>query len=194
MKPVFFKAASEFRRWLQKHHDRQDELWVGFYRKDSGKLSLTWPESVDQALCFGWIDGVRKSCSDISYMIRFTPRRAKSIWSRVNLARVAELKKQGLLHASGIAVFEGRDPEKCEQYSFENRRDMSPEFLKEFKANKAAWAYFTSQPPWYQKTTAHWVMSAKKEETRRWRLSALIADSRAKRDIKAVARSKRKVK
>src|SRR5688572_26274652 len=119
MKPIFFATPAAFRRWLEKNHDTSKELWVGFYKKDSGKASITWPESVDQALCFGWIDGVRKSVAPDSYMIRFTPRKPASIWSAVNTKRAKELRKQGLMHEAGLQSFERRDMKKTQQYSFE---------------------------------------------------------------------------
>lgn len=188
IKPTFFKAPAEFRRWLRENHQRVDELWVGYYKKDSGKPSITWPESVDQALCFGWIDGLRKSCDEFSYMVRFTPRRAKSIWSKVNIARVAELTKLGLMRPAGLRAFAHRDAKKSGAHSSENKLTFSAEYEREFKANKTAWKFFSTRPPGYRRTVVHWVMSAKKEETQRRRLAVLISDSEQERVIDAMAR------
>jgi len=178
-KPHFFATPGKFRAWLEKHHDSETELWVGFHRKDSGKPSITWPESVDEALCFGWIDGIRKSLDETSYVIRFTPRKAKSNWSNVNLERVAELTKLGRMTPAGLKVFEARDAKR--EYSYEQTRqaEFSEEIAQTFRANKKAWAFFEDQPPGYRKTLTFWVMSPKKEETRRARLERLIAASAA---------------
>lgn len=185
MNPKFFKTPSDWRKWLERNHNKAEELWVGFYKKDSGKPSLTWPESVDGALCFGWIDGLRKSIDDVSYMIRFTPRRPKSIWSAINLKRVEELTKQGLMHESGLKVYQARDPEKSGQYSFEQEKpqQLYEAYEKKLRANKRAWKFFQAQPPWYQRTSSFWIMSAKQEETRLRRLAILIDDSAHERSI-----------
>lgn len=178
MKPLFFPTPADFRAWLEKNHDKADELIVGFYKRDSGKSSITWPESVDQALCYGWIDGVRKSVNDESYTIRFTPRRAGSIWSAVNLKRADELMKQGLMRPPGIKAFEARDTKKIQQYSYERQTakfDKTQEAL--FRKNKKAWTFFQSQPPSYQKPCIWWVVSAKQDATRLRRLMTLINDS-----------------
>ena len=178
MNPVFFKSPAHLRKWFEKNHDTQDELWIGFYKKDSGKVAVTYKEALDLALCFGWIDGIRKSVDGESYTNRFTPRRSTSIWSNVNIKRVNELIEMGLMHAAGMAAFERRTVEKSGVYSFEEKkRALDPAFVRKFKANKKAWAYFTSQPPWYQRTSSHWVMSAKQEATRQRRLKTLIEDS-----------------
>jgi uncharacterized protein YdeI (YjbR/CyaY-like superfamily) len=181
MKPTFFPTPKHFRAWLQKHHLDASELWVGFYKKGSGRRSITWPESVDEALCVGWIDGIRKSIDDESYMIRFTPRKKGSIWSAVNTRRVKELIEAGRMRPAGLRVFEGRDPKKTNLYSFEQRQAavLDPAFEKRFKANKAAWRFFQSQPPGYRRVATFYVMSAKQEETRVRRLDALIRDSAA---------------
>lgn len=174
---TFFATPARFRAWLEKNHAKARELYVGFYRKDSGKPSITWPESVDEALAFGWIDGVRKRIDDESYVIRFTPRRASSKWSRINIARVAELTKLGRMAAAGLTVFEARDPEKA-KYSYEEQpAELDPRFEKTFRANTKAWAFFTSTPPGYRKLITNWVMDAKKEETRERRLAQLIEHS-----------------
>ena len=186
MKPTFFATPADFRRWLEKNHDRVSELLVGFYKKGSGKPSITWPESVDEALCFGWIDGVRRTIDEESYSIRFTPRRARSIWSNVNTKRVAELTKQGRMHDAGHAAFKARDPKRSGIYSFEQRKKdqkLGAAYVKKLKANKKAWEFFQSQAPYYRRMASLYVMSAKKEETRLRRLEALIEDSAAGRRI-----------
>jgi len=176
MEPKFFSTAALFRKWLEKNHNRSNELLVGFHKKDSGKKSMTYPEALDEALCFGWIDGVRKSIDDSSYTIRFTPRKPRSIWSLVNIKHVERLKEQNRMKAAGLAAFEIRDPKRSGIYSFETaERELSPEFGKKFRANKQAWKFFQEQPPGYRKVAAFYVMSAKKEETRLRRLGQLIA-------------------
>ena len=190
MKATFFATPADFRKWLEKNHDKLPELLVGFYKKGSGKPSITWPESVDEALCFGWIDGIRRSINDESYSIRFTPRRARSIWSNVNTKRVAELTKQGRMHAAGLEAFEARDPKRSGIYSFEQReksKKLSAAYEAKLKANRKAWAFFQAQPPGYQRLASLYVMSAKKEETRLRRLTVLIEDSAAGRRLKGLA-------
>lgn len=179
MTPTFFPAPAAFRRWLAQHHADATELWVGFYRKDSGKPSITWPESVDEALCVGWIDGIRKSLGDDSYMIRFTPRKAKSTWSTVNVRRATALLAEGRMLPAGRAAFEARDAKNSGIYAFEQRTapTLGREATKEFRSHAAAWTFFQSQPPGYRKTATHWVTSAKLEATRARRLATLIADS-----------------
>lgn len=178
MKPTFFTKPSDFRKWLQKNHQKEKELLVGFYKVDSGKQSMTWPESVDQALCFGWIDAVRQSIDEHSYQIRFTQRKPNSIWSNVNVKKFEELVKQGLMQPAGFASFEHRTEKKSGVYSFEqNEVALSNDYVKQFKANKKAWKYFQSLAPSYQKTSTHWVMSAKQESTRLKRLTQLISES-----------------
>lgn len=175
MKSVYFKSPAAFRAWLMKDHTTSSELWVGFYKKGTGKASITWPESVDQALCFGWIDGIRKSLGDLAYTIRFTPRKPRSIWSAVNLRRVRQLADQGLMRPAGLMAFEARRENRSGIYSYEQRRDRLEEpYASMLKKHKAAWAFFQAQPPGYRKVTGWWVVSAKKEETRLKRLDALI--------------------
>ncbi|MDO8677064.1 MAG: YdeI/OmpD-associated family protein [Acidobacteriota bacterium] len=176
MKPTFFAKPSQFRSWLSKHHKTAHELLVGFYKKDSGKPSITWPESVDEALCVGWIDGVRKSLGDEAYTIRFTPRRKGSIWSAVNIKRAGELTKDGLMRPAGLAAFERRDEKKSAIYSYEQRKttEFDPAYEKKCRANKKAWAFFEAQPPWYQRVVRYRVMSAKNEATRLRRLEMFI--------------------
>lgn len=174
----FFRAAADFRRWLEKNHDQKNELIVGFHKKDSGKKSMTYSEALDEALCFGWIDGVRRSVDDDSYSIRFTPRKAKSIWSLVNTKRVNELIDLERMHKSGLKAFGRRDPKKTGIYSFENAPlKFSADYEEKFRANKAAWNFFQRQPPGYKKLATYWVMSAKQENTRQRRLSTLISNS-----------------
>lgn len=182
MKPTFFATPADFRKWFEKNHDTAAELLVGFYKKGSGKPSITWPESVDEALCFGWIDGVRRSIDAESYSIRFTPRRARSIWSNVNTKRVAELTKQGRMHASGLEAYKARDPKRSGVYAFEQRQkdqELDPALEAKIRRNKKAWAFFQAQPPGYRRLMSVYVMSAKKEETRLRRLARLIDDSAA---------------
>ncbi len=183
--PRFFSTPSDFRAWLEAHHGKFRELLVGFYKKDSGKPSIAWPESVDAALCFGWIDGVRKSVDESSYTIRFTPRRPTSAWSAINIKRVRELTKKGLMHPAGLKAFAARSAKKSGIYAYEQRKQarFTHKQEKQFRANKAAWNFFGSQAPWYQRVTTWWVISAKKEETRRKRLSLLIGHSQNRRTL-----------
>lgn len=175
MKPTFFKTPSDLRKWFEKYHDREQELLVGFYKKDSGKPSITWPQSVDEALCFGWIDGIRKSLDEVSYTIRFTPRRARSTWSAVNIKRAGELTKQGLMMRRGLEAFAARQENRSGIYSYEQRSPELPDpYRRLFKKHKAAWNFFEAQRPSYRKTANWWVLSAKKEDTRLKRLDKLI--------------------
>lgn len=187
--PTFFSTPAEFRAWLERNHATARELLVGFYKKGSGKPSMTWPESVDQALCFGWIDGVRRSLGDDAYTIRFTPRKAGSVWSAVNTKRATELIELGLMHPAGLAAFEKRDERKTRQYSFERENvALEPAHEERFRANARAWEFFQRQPPGYRRTAAWWVLSAKREATRETRLATLIADSEAGRRIAPLRR------
>ena len=191
MKPTFFASPAEWRAWLQEHHEEHQELWVGFLKKGSGKPSITWPEAVDGALCFGWIDGVRKSHSQTSYVIRFTPRRPRSVWSAINIRRVSELTKSGLMRPAGVGAFERRTGDRSEIYAYEQRKaaKLSSAYEKRFRAHKKAWKFFQSQPPWYQRTASWRVISAKKEETRLKRLAQLIKNSEHERRIRELRRS-----
>lgn len=174
-KPKFFATPEKFREWLEKNHASANELLVGFHKKSSGKKSITYAEALDEALCFGWIDGVKRSLNETSYTQRFTPRRARSIWSLVNVKHVERLKKEGRMHAAGLAAYEQRDPKRTGIYAFENApRDLSAEYEKQFRKVKGAWEYFQTYPPYLKKTASFWVMSAKKEETRSARLQRLI--------------------
>jgi uncharacterized protein YdeI (YjbR/CyaY-like superfamily) len=174
----FFKTQSDLRKWFEKNHDKKIEQWVGYCKINSGKASINWQQSVDEALCFGWIDSVRYSIDDKSYKIRFTPRKPGSIWSKVNINRVAELTKLGLMHTSGLEVFNKRDAEKSNRYSFEREEvTLKEEYEQKLKKNKTAWKYFESQPISYKKPATWWVMSAKREETQIKRLDILIKNS-----------------
>ena len=178
MTPLFFATQDEFRQWLETNHDKESALIVGFYKVNSGKPSMTWSESVDQALCFGWIDGVKHSLDQDSYQIRFTPRKKNSIWSAVNIKKVEGLIEKGLMRNAGLVSFNHRTEDKSKIYSFENEEvKFSPELEAIFKSNKAAWDYFQSLAPTYRKPSSNWVMSAKQESTRLKRLHELIADS-----------------
>lgn len=180
----FFKTPADFRKWLQKHHDSAQEQWVRFYKRDSGRPSITWPQSVDEALCFGWIDGIRKTIDDVSYKIRFTPRRKGSIWSAVNIKRVEELCKNGLMQPAGLKAFETRKENKSGIYSYEQRSaELPAQYEKLLRQNKTAWGFFQAQPVWYRKQAFWWVVSAKKEETRLKRLEKLLEEFAQERRI-----------
>lgn len=183
--PLFFASPAEFRQWLDENHRTAAELWVGFYKKATGRPSMTWSESVDEALCFGWIDGIRKTIDEESYVIRFTPRRPNSNWSNVNLRKMDELLAAGRVSEAGRAAFAARDAKKADAYSFEQRAEASltPDQERTFRANPAAWSFFEAQPAGYRRTATWWVVSAKKESTRSRRLATLIADSEAGRRI-----------
>jgi uncharacterized protein YdeI (YjbR/CyaY-like superfamily) len=165
------------RRWLKKNHRSARELTVLLYKKDTGRPSITWPELVDQLLCFGWIDGVRRSVSPDAYTIRVTPRRAGSRWSAVNARRAGELIELGWMETAGQIAFDARGDAPSDAYSYERAESLSPEYEREFRSHAGAWAFFVSQPPHYRRLSAHYVMSAKREETRRRRLERLIRDS-----------------
>jgi uncharacterized protein YdeI (YjbR/CyaY-like superfamily) len=182
----FFPTPRDFRAWLKTNHARADELLVGFHKKDSGRPSMTWPESVDEALCFGWIDGVRRRIDEVSYTIRFTPRRKGSTWSAINIRRVAVLTEAGRMHAAGLAAFAKRSEKKSAVYSYEQRHEarLGPLHEKAFKARNAAWAFFSAQPPGYRQVAIYWVVSAKRDETRRTRLGKLMIESAAGRRIR----------
>lgn len=176
MKPRFFATSAEFRKWLKANHAKADELLVGFYKKSTGKPSLTWEESVDEALCFGWIDSVRRSIDAESYTNRFTPRRPGSFWSNKNIANVQRLIKEGRMQPPGLKAYEARTAVRSGAYAFEQSQiaALSPALLKRFKANKSAWSFFNAQPPGYRKTIQHWIVSAKRDETQLKRLDRLI--------------------
>jgi uncharacterized protein YdeI (YjbR/CyaY-like superfamily) len=194
MKPIFFAEPLAFRAWLEAHHSIQQELWVGFHKRASGKASITWPESVDVALCFGWIDGVRKSLGETSYVIRFTPRKPTSTWSAINIRRMAELTKLGLVHPAGLKAFEKRSDERSAIYAYEQRKTakLDPAYETQFRAHQKAWQFFQAQPPWYRRTATYWVISAKKDETRLKRLGILIDESHHERTIRPLRRAENK--
>ena len=178
MKPKFFSSPAQFREWLEQNHDRVSELLVGFHKKSSGKKSITYPEALDEALCFGWIDGVRKNLDETSYTIRFTPRKPRSIWSLVNVRHVERLKKEGRMHAAGLEAYARRDPERTGIYAFENEpRQLSPAYEEMFRQNKKAWKFFEDMAPSLKRVSIYWIMSAKKEETRLRRLKHMIENS-----------------
>jgi uncharacterized protein YdeI (YjbR/CyaY-like superfamily) len=185
MEPTFFATPGDFRAWLAEHHEAESELLVGFHKKGSGRPSITWPEAVDQALCFGWIDGVRRRIDDHSYSIRFTPRKRRSTWSAVNVKRVGELAELGIMRPAGVAAFERRSDDKTAIYAYEQRKTakLDPEQERRFRADKQAWSWFQDQPPHYRRTATYWVISAKKPETRERRLKKLIEDSAAGRTV-----------
>ena len=186
MKPTFFATPEEFRAWLEAHHADERELLVGFHKKATGRPCMTWPESVDEALCFGWIDGVRRSLGAESYTIRFTPRKPRSTWSAVNIARARELIADGRMRPAGLAAFEARTDDRSAIYAYEQRHaaKLEPDEERELRANAPAWKYFQSRPPSYRKTAIWWVVSAKRDETRRKRLRTLIDDSAAGRTLR----------
>ena len=190
--PAFFETQADFRGWLAAHHDRADELLVGFWKKSSGKRSIDWPQARDQALCFGWIDGVRKSIDEESYTIRFTPRRKGSIWSRVNVGRYEALRADGLMNPAGERAYE-ENKQRTGVYAYENvEKELRPEETARFRRDKAAWADWERRPPFYRKVVLHWITSAKKPETRERRLATLIKDSAAGRKIAGVDISRKK--
>ena len=183
-KPTFFPTAAHFRRWLERHHAADQELWVGLYKKGSGRSSITWPEAVDEALCFGWIDGIRKAIDEDSYCTRFTPRKCGSTWSAVNTNRAQELIAAGRMQPAGLAAFEARDRNKS-GYSIGQRKDIrfGAALEARFRRNRAAWRFFEAQPPGYRRMATFYVMSAKKDETRERRLDVLIAACAAGRRL-----------
>lgn len=188
--PTFFETPQAWRWWLEEHHASETELIVGFYKVGSGRQSMTWPESVEQALCFGWIDGVRRSIDAEAYSIRFTPRRPTGNWSEVNLRTFADLEQRGLITEAGRAAHARRREDRSGVYSFENRKDavFAPEHEALFRANEAAWTYFLARPQWYRTSAIWWVVSAKREATRDRRLAQLIEDSAAGRTVAPLTR------
>jgi uncharacterized protein YdeI (YjbR/CyaY-like superfamily) len=192
MEPIFFASPSEFRQWFERNHDTAAEVLVGFYKKGTGKPSITWEESVDQSLCFGWIDGVRKGVDGESYTIRFTPRKPGSVWSAKNIASVERLTQLGLMQPSGLKAFEQRKPEKSGIYSFE-QGDLKLNDIEEqqFHANSKAWGFFQKQPGSYRRACIWWVINSKKPETRVKRLTTLIEDSENGRTVPQFTRRTR---
>jgi uncharacterized protein YdeI (YjbR/CyaY-like superfamily) len=194
MEPTFFATPADFRAWLDANHADRDELIVGFHKKRSGRPSITWPEAVDEALCFGWIDGVRRSIDGDSYSNRFTPRRPRSNWSAINIRRVGELIEEGRMAPAGLAAFERRDEARSGVYSFERREPAKLDKAQErrFRAAADAWEWFQSQPPGYRRAALHWVVSAKRVETRERRLETLIEDCSSGRTVKPLTRPSKK--
>ncbi len=193
MKPKFFRRPADFRKWLEQNHDKKKELLVGYHKVASGKPSITWPESVDQALCFGWIDGVRRSIDDESYSVRFTPRQEKSHWSAVNLKRYAALNKSGLVQPAGKKAFAKMDKKNTKKASFEQDEiKLSKSFEASLKANKKACAFFKSLPPSAKKPTIWWVISAKREETQQRRFEILMKSSEAGEKIPLIRKASKK--
>ena len=190
MRPTYFRTPAEFRAWLREHHDTEAELWVGFYKKGSGTPSITWSEAVDEALCYGWVDSIRRSVDDQRYTNRFTPRKPSSNWSEVNIRRVEELTRRRRMRAPGRKAFEARQPKKTGTYSYEQRYDvrLPPDLDRRFRASKNAWAWFREQPAGYRSTALYWVMSAKTQETRERRLTTLIKDSSKGRRVPPLRR------
>ena len=187
--PEFFASPADLRQWFTKHHSTATEHWVAFYKKGSGRPSITWPESVDEALCHGWIDGIRKRRDEISYVIRFTPRRNRSIWSLVNVRRVAVLTAAGLMQPAGLQAFARREENRSGKYSYEQRPGELPQpYLEILSQNPVALQFFASRPPSYRRTVIWWVISAKQETTRQRRLKQLVSDSASGRLIAAFTR------
>lgn len=181
-----FHCPEAFRTWLMRHHSERDELWVGFWKKSTGRPSITWPESVDEALCFGWIDGIRKSVDDEAYTIRFTPRRSRSTWSLRNIERYRALEAEGRIEPAGAETYRRWTEENSGAYSFEQETPgtLCDDYLARIRADAAAWADWQSRPPGYRKQVTHWIMSAKRESTRERRLKSLIEDCAAGRKVK----------
>lgn len=184
-KPEFFADSGSFREWLERNASTDDELLVGFMKRKTGQPSITWPEAVDEALCFGWIDGIRRSLDEERYIIRFTPRRARSKWSAVNIERVNALKAAERMKPAGLAAFERRSEHKSRVYSYEQRKSakLTPAETRRFKSDHSAWEFFNAQPTGYRKTVTWWVRSAAKNETRSRRLDRLIEACRARRRL-----------
>lgn len=178
MQHYFFEKPEDFRKWLKENHDKETEIIVAFYRKGIGKRSITWEEAVDEALCFGWIDSIRRKIDDESYSNRFTPRKKTSIWSAKNIANIERLQKESLMHPAGLEAFEHRKEHLLKIYSFESKaKELDEDFTQLFKINRKAWEFFTNQAPSYQKVIIHWIMTAKQETTRLSRLQKTITAS-----------------
>jgi len=189
---MFFATPEAFRAWLGEHHAQKAELWVGFHRRATGRASITWDEAVEEALCVGWIDGIRKSVDADSYAIRFTPRKKGSTWSAVNVRRVDELTRAGRMRPAGLAAFEARTPERTSVYSYERANaELGAEYEQELRAVQDAWEFWQSRPSWYRRTATWWVISAKREETRRRRLATLVDDCANGRTLAQLTRSPR---
>jgi uncharacterized protein YdeI (YjbR/CyaY-like superfamily) len=190
MEPIFFRSPQEFYDWLDEHHESESEVYVGMYKKHTGKRAMSWSEAVDQALCFGWIDGRANAIDDDSYMQRFTPRRPGSNWSKINIAKVTKLTEEGRMRPAGLRAFEARTDASPGQYSYEERDQarLTEEHERRLRADAAAWEYWQARPPGYRKEATFWVMSAKREETRERRLNQLIEDCASGQHIKPLRR------
>ena len=189
--PVFFATPAAFRRWLHRHHATATELLDGFYRKDSGRKSITYPEALDEALCYGWIDGVRRRLDADSYVQRFTPRTKRSIWSAINIGHVERLTREGRMAPAGVRAFEGRDPKRAQEYSYERATcALEPAQEQTFRKNRGAWAFFSAQPPSYRRVACWYVIGAKRPETRERRLRQLIDDSARGRRLRGFPQPK----
>lgn len=184
MKLRYFKSAAAFRRWLEANHARASKLWLGFYKKDSGEVGISYAEALDEALCFGWIDGLKQRVDELRFAQRFTPRKPTSNWSLINIRHGERLKKAGRMTPAGLSAFAARTASKSGVYSFENKpRELSPALKREFKSDQAAWDFFQQQPPGYRRVASFWVMSAKQTETRQRRLAQLLSDSKQGRRL-----------
>lgn len=189
-KPTFFPAPSDFRAWLEEHHRTIDHLWVGYYKKATKKSSVSWEDTVDEALCYGWIDGIRKTRSDESYMIRFTPRKMKSVWSQRNIDLVSKLSAEGRMKPEGLAAFAFKDVHPDSGYATsKDDGALAEQMVVRFKETKGAWEFYQEQPPGYRKQSGRWVMSAKREETRDRRLATLVDDSGNRLRIKQLRKA-----
>ena len=189
LKPIYFSSPQDFYDWLEANHETADEVYVGFFKQHTGKRAMSWSEAVDQALCFGWIDTRSNSIDEDRYMQRFTPRKPGSNWSRINVEKVAKLTEAGLMRPAGLAAFDKRTEDRTGVYSFEREdAELPEEFEERLRANPAAADYFDSRPPWYRRTATHWIVSAKREETRLRRLAQLIEDSAKGLDVKPLRR------
>ena len=187
-----FISAAAFREWLERHHESESELLVRLYKVHAKHKGMNYTEALDEALCFGWIDGVRPGGDEDTYAVRFTPRKPKSIWSAVNIKKVTELEAAGRMHESGLAAFSRRSADRSGIYAYENRHtDLSPAYDKKFRTSKRAWDFFSAQAPWYRRTSIYWVMSAKKEATRERRLAKLIEVSAKKKPLPQLDRTRR---
>jgi uncharacterized protein YdeI (YjbR/CyaY-like superfamily) len=187
--PIFFESPEAFYAWLEEHHETATEVYVGFYKQATGKRAMSWSEAVDQALCFGWIDSRANAIDEERYMQRFTPRKPGSNWSKINVEKVAKLKEAGKMRPAGLAAFERRRDDRTGVYSFERENaELPPELEARLRANQAASEYWDSKPPWYRRSATHWVLSAKREETRERRLAQLVEDSANGIDVKPLRR------
>jgi uncharacterized protein YdeI (YjbR/CyaY-like superfamily) len=190
MEPVFFADAAQLRAWFVEHHAEAPELLVGYYKKHTGRPTVQHTEAIEQALCFGWIDSIGRRIDDERYQVRFTPRRKGSVWSAVNVAKITELTAAGLMHPAGLQAFESRKPERVAVYSYEQPADavLDEQQTARFQGEEAAWQWFSAQPASYRRAAAHWVVSAKREDTRQRRLTQLITDSAAGRTVPPLTR------